>query len=64
MREFEPPHFRPASIPHYDSVQASVSRAMRRLEARGLIVRIKGVGADLTDSGARLAAELTDNQGE
>ena len=49
---------------HYDVVLASVSRAVRRLEERGLVVRMVGstchwAGLNLTDQGYILARELS-----
>ena len=49
---------------HYDVVLASVSRAVRRLEERGLVVRMVGstchwAGLNLTDQGYVLARELS-----
>lgn len=51
----------------YDAAQASLSRAVRRLEARGLVTVYHGVycrwaGLALTDEGVRTAADLRQSE--
>ena len=50
----------------YASVQAALSRAITRLEQRGLVTATHGVarwaGANLTDAGMQLAKELSVNK--
>ena len=48
-------------VAHYQSAQASVTRALRRLERRGLVIRCahsRYVDVDLTESGIKRAREV------